>query len=88
MRIVMITATPQSVAEGSGTFVAQRTISQGLRALGHDVRVVCPERASAPLGYTFHRFRFNGTLAPRAVDGADLVIGWDMDGYRLAGRIA
>ena len=84
----MITATPQSVAAGSGTFVAQRTISQGLRALGHHVRVVCPEHSSAPLGYTLHRFQFNRALAQQTVDGADLVIGWDMDGYRLAGRVA
>lgn len=84
----MITATPQSVAEGSGTYVARRTVSQGLRALGHEVRVVCPDRAAAPLGYTVHRFRFNRTLAADTVDGADLVVGWDMDGYRLAGRVA
>ncbi len=83
----MITATPLSVAAGSGTYVAWRTISQGLQALGHEVQIVCPARTSAPRGYTWHRFHFNRTLDPQVVRGADLVVGWDMDGYRLAGRV-
>lgn len=84
----MITATPQSVTEGSGTYVARHTLSEGLRTLGHEVGLVCPDRAPGPLGYTVHRFRFNRTLRAASVDDADLVVGWDMDGYRLAGRTA
>jgi glycosyltransferase involved in cell wall biosynthesis len=33
-----------------------------------------------------HRFRFNWTLTPEMFDDADVIVGWDMDGYRLSGH--
>jgi glycosyltransferase involved in cell wall biosynthesis len=33
-----------------------------------------------------HRFRFNWSLRPGSFDDTDVVVGWDMDGYRLSGR--
>lgn len=87
MRIAMITATPRSVHEGSGTFVALETLTHGLHALGHRVDIVAPDRSPGPLGYTLHRFRFNQSLRAVQLAPADLVVGWDMDGYRLAGRL-
>jgi len=82
----MITATPLTVRSGSGTFVALATLSQGLRALGHDVETIGPDHPAPPFGYTVQRFRFNRALSARRLGAADAVIGWDMDGYRLAGR--
>jgi glycosyltransferase involved in cell wall biosynthesis len=86
MRIAMITATPQSVAAGSGTYVAGVGLADGLRSLGHHVVLVTPAAPPGILGFTAHRFRFNRRLTPDSVAGADLVVGFDMDGYRLAGR--
>jgi glycosyltransferase involved in cell wall biosynthesis len=86
MRITMITATPATVAAGSGTFVAAEGLAHGLEALGHEVALVRPQRPPGPAGFTAHRFRFNRRLRPAAVAGADWVIGWDMDGYPLAGH--
>jgi len=82
----MITATPRSVRAGSGTFVALATLTRGLRALGHRVETIAPSRDAPPFGYTVHRFRFNRALSPQRIGPADVVVGWDMDGYRLAGR--
>lgn len=87
MRITLITATPQSVREGSGTFVAGETLRRGLAALGHEVRLLAPARRTPPLPYTLHRFAFNWSLAAANVRDADLVVGFDMDGFRLAGRL-
>jgi glycosyltransferase involved in cell wall biosynthesis len=87
VRIALITATPQSVREGSGTFVAGETLRRALGALGHDVRVVAPTRHAPPFAYTLHRFAFNWGIAAAAVGEADLVVGFDMDGFRLAGRL-
>ena len=87
MRIALITATPQSVREGSGTFVAGETLRAGLAALGHEVRVIAPARRALPFAYTLHRFAFNRSLGSAHVGAADLVVGFDMDGFRLAGRL-
>jgi len=87
VRIRLITATPQSVREGSGTFVAGETLRRGLAALGHEVRVVAPARRAPRVPYTLHRFAFNWRLGVGDVRGADLVVGFDMDGFRLAGRL-
>lgn len=87
MRITLITATPQSVREGSGTYVASETLRGGLTALGHDVQVHAPARPAPPHAYTLHRFAFNRRLSAADVRDADLVVGFDMDGYRLAGRL-
>jgi glycosyltransferase involved in cell wall biosynthesis len=87
MRLTMITATPRNVRAGSGTFVAWEGLTRGLAALGHDVRVVAPRIASLGAGYTLRRFVWNAMLRPEAVRDADVTVGWDMDGYRLAGRL-
>jgi glycosyltransferase involved in cell wall biosynthesis len=86
MRIAMITATPQNIRRGSGTFVAGTGLARGLQCLGHDVDLVTPTTGAGPLGFTAHRLRFNQRLTPADVANADLVVGFDMDGYRLAGR--
>ncbi len=83
----MITATPQSVREGSGTYVAFAALARALEDAGHEVRLEHPVRETGPFGYTVHRFWFNRSLRPSAFAEADVVVGWDMDGYRLAGRL-
>ncbi len=83
MRFAFLSATPPSVEEGSGTYVATAALERGLTALGHEVQVIAPTARPGLLGFTAHRFRFNQRLTSESVAGADVVIGFDMDGYRL-----
>ncbi|NIM51190.1 MAG: glycosyltransferase [Gemmatimonadales bacterium] len=87
MRITLITATPQTARQGTGTYVAATTLRQGLESLGHRVRVVQPSGYDGWLPDTVQRFRFNLGLTPAMAESADMVVGFDMDGYRLAGRL-
>ena len=66
--------------------MALRGLVQGLRNTGSEVQVIAPRRA-APAFLTFRRFLFNWGTDARSVEGADLVVGLDMDGYRLAPRV-
>jgi glycosyltransferase involved in cell wall biosynthesis len=50
------------------------------------VVTVHPDRRPGPLGFTVHRFQFNRRIETGDIADVDWVIGWDMDGYRLAGR--
>lgn len=87
MKIAIITATPQNVRLGSGTFVANALPDAALRSQGHVVDVVSPEAASGPLGHVAHRFLWNARLDPRVFDGCDVVVGYDMDGFAVIGRL-
>lgn len=87
MKIAIITATPQNVRLGSGTFVANALLGTALRSQGHVVDVVSPEAASGPLGHVAHRFLWNARLDPRVFDGYDVVVGYDMDGFAVIGRL-
>ena len=88
MRFAFLSATPPSVVGGSGTYVATAALEQGLTALGHEVQVIAPTSRPGLLGFTAHRFGFNRRLTSESVAGADVVIGFDMDGYRLSGGTA
>lgn len=87
MKLAIITATPQNVQLGSGTFVANVHLTNELRSQGHTVDVFAPAQASGPLGYMAHRFLWNWGLDPRRFDDYDAVIGFDMDGFALSDRI-
>jgi glycosyltransferase involved in cell wall biosynthesis len=86
MQLSLVTAIPFNVERGSGTFVAGLTLQRGLEEAGHTVRVVRPRGRRRPFGYTAHRFRFNLQLTATDVADSDIVLGLDMDGFRLAGR--
>src|SRR5690349_2504862 len=82
MRLAIVTATPASVEGGSGTHIAVEQLARGLDAEGHAVEIIRPRASSLPT-FTLRRFAFNRSLAePRNVD---VIVGFDMDGYRLAG---
>lgn len=83
MRLAVLTSTPLSPTEGSGTFVALDGLARGLRGRGHAVDV-------RPLGlrtgfYTFDRWLYNA-LAALALPDADVVVGVDLDGFMWARR--
>jgi len=82
MHVALVTATPQTVREGSGTYVASGALARALVSLGHSVTVLSPGRRRVP--FTAHRFAFNAALDSRSVTRYDLVLGFDMDGFRVA----
>lgn len=87
MKIAIVTATPQNVQLGSGTFVTNAHLSSALRSQGHLVDVFSPDEASGPFGYVAQRFLWNARLDPRSFDGYDVVVGYDMDGFSVIDRL-
>lgn len=77
----MVTAIPWNVREGSGCYVATRTLAESLQRLGIDVRLITP-RVATPF-FTTTRLLFNESLRWRRFDGA-ATIGVDADGYAIA----
>jgi glycosyltransferase involved in cell wall biosynthesis len=84
MRVRFVTSTPLSVVGGSGTFVGISTLAESLRALGVMVEVVTPKWPIWP--YTLKRLSFNGMLPLRRLAECDITVGFDMDGFTLAGK--
>jgi glycosyltransferase involved in cell wall biosynthesis len=82
LRLRFITSTPLNVQQGSGTFVGIRSLCDALRHLGVGLDLVVPQ-VHLPV-YTLERILFNETL--RARDACDATVGFDLDGYRIAGR--
>jgi glycosyltransferase involved in cell wall biosynthesis len=81
LRFRFLTSTPLDVVRGSGTFVGISVLAGALEKLGHSVEYEFPTR-HFPI-YTLERLWFNRGL--RRSPGHDLTIGFDMDGYRIAG---
>lgn len=84
LRVAFITSTPMNVREGSGTFVAIKTLADALRSLGVNVDVVA--LTSRLRVHTAERLLFNAGLRFRRWDDYDVTVGFDLDGYRIAGR--
>ena len=83
-RVAFITSTPLNVREGSGTFVAIKTLADALGSLGVKVDLVAP-KTHLPV-QTAERLVFNAGLRFRRWDDYDITVGFDLDGYKLAGR--
>jgi glycosyltransferase involved in cell wall biosynthesis len=81
VRIRFLTSTPLDIRRGSGTYVGIHVLARALRNLGHTVAFESP-RHRLPI-YTLQRLVFNRSLRPSAE--FDLTVGFDMDGYRIAG---
>ncbi len=84
MKIAFLTSTPLNVAEGSGTFTGIYRLARAVRRLGVDVEIVAPERRWRI--HTMERLWFNEQLEDRDFRDCDAIVGFDMDGYRLAKR--
>jgi glycosyltransferase involved in cell wall biosynthesis len=84
LRAAFITSTPLNVREGSGTFVGIATLADALRAMGAQVDVIAPRKRLPIL--TAGRLLFNASLARRPWDDYDVTVGFDLDGYRIAGH--
>ncbi len=84
MRFQFITAIPQNVQRGSGCFVGIQTLTKGLRALDDvEVDLTVPQINVSP--FSLERVIFNESLSPLQFT-ADYVVGFDLDGYRVAGK--
>ena len=81
MQIRFLTSTPLDIRRGSGTFVGISVLARSLEQCGHTVVFETPRR-SFPI-YTAQRLWYNRGL--RASADFDLTVGFDMDGYRIAG---
>jgi glycosyltransferase involved in cell wall biosynthesis len=82
LRFRFITSTPLDVVRGSGTFVGISVLAEALEKLGHTVEYERP-RVHLPI-YTLERLWFNRGL--RRSTAHDVTVGFDMDGYRIAGE--
>lgn len=83
MRIRFITSTPLDVFRGSGTYVGIETLARTIREFGHTVDITVPH-IFFPI-YTVQRMMFNQWLRFRRKDTHDVTVGFDMDGYTIAG---
>jgi glycosyltransferase involved in cell wall biosynthesis len=81
VRIDLLSSTPLSAVEGSGTFVALDGLARGLTALGHRV-TVHPLRLRTGF-HTLDRWLYNARVAAAPPRG-DLVVGVDLDGFLWA----
>jgi glycosyltransferase involved in cell wall biosynthesis len=81
VRFAVLSSTPASPTEGSGTFVALDGLIRGLRRLGHDV-VFRPLRLRTGF-HTLDRWLYNAGVVLRPPD-ADVVLGVDLDGFLWA----
>jgi glycosyltransferase involved in cell wall biosynthesis len=81
VRIDLLSSTPPSAVEGSGTFVALDGLARGLTALGHKVSLRPLQRRTR--FHTFDRWLYNAAAVVAPPRG-DLVIGVDLDGFLWA----
>jgi glycosyltransferase involved in cell wall biosynthesis len=83
VRLLFLTSTPLDISRGSGTYVGIHTLAEALRRLGATVEFLTP-RLHFPV-YTIERIFYNYTLSWRAGSDFDATVGFDLDGFRLAG---
>jgi len=79
----VLSSTPPSPAEGSGTFVGLDGLARGLAALGHDVDL--HPLVTRTGFHTLDRWLYNAGIARRPLR-ADVVLGVDLDGFLWARR--
>ncbi len=84
MHFRFITSTPLNIVRGSGTFAGIATLAKFLKLSGHAVEFVTPT-LKFPV-YTLERIVFNEMLRFRQQPAGAVTVGFDMDGYTLAGR--
>src|SRR5271165_5671110 len=84
MRFRFITSTPLNVVRGSGTFAGISTLAKFLKASGESVDLITPT-VRFPV-YTAERLVFNEMLRFAKLDSGSVTVGFDMDGYALAGK--
>src|SRR5688572_1790172 len=82
-RIDFITTIPQDVYRGSGCFVGIQTLAKGLAELRCDVAMITPDLHLPVLA--LERFIFNERLRWHTFRPDTITVGFDADGYSIAG---
>jgi len=77
--LIFLTSAPQTVEEGSGTWVGISMLRAAIEALGHQVTLVAPP-GSSHIGFNLHA----RSIVRRM--NADAVIGFDLDGVFVERR--
>ena len=83
MHFRFITSTPLDILRGSGTFAGISTLAKFLRIAGQTVELATPT-FRLPV-HTMERQVFNEMLRLSPRTGSSITVGFDMDGYTLAG---
>ena len=83
MRFRFLTSTPLDFVRGSGTFAGIATLAKFLKKRGAEIELVKPA-IKFPI-YTIERLIFNQRLRLRTADSDAITVGFDMDGYAVAG---
>ncbi len=86
MHFRFLTSTPLNIVRGSGTFAGITTLAKFLKQSGAGVELITPV-IKFPV-YTIERLIFNEMLRLRRIDVDGITVGFDMDGYTLAGKRA
>ena len=73
-RLIFVTGTSSTVAEGSGTWVGISVLRDAIVALGHEVTIISRQPAVSRLGFNIRIRRRLRSLQ------ADAIIGFDLDG--------
>jgi glycosyltransferase involved in cell wall biosynthesis len=84
MQFRFITSTPLNILRGSGTFAGISTLARFLKIAGATVDLVNPT-VKLPI-YTLERLLFNEMLRYNRRASNAITVGFDMDGYTIAGR--
>ena len=84
MRIAFLTSTPLDFARGSGTFAGISTLARAAESLGAEISFFTPS-LRLPV-YTLERLWFNRQLRRQDFRAFDAVVGFDLDGWLVAGR--
>jgi len=84
LRLGFITSIPQSVHRGSGCYVGIGTLAAGATALGNRVDMIMPAIRLRP--FLVERYLFNQALRLRREWNYDAIVGFDLDGFAVAGR--
>lgn len=84
VRIAFLTSTPLDFVRGSGTYAGISTLARACEARGAEIGLFTPS-VHLPV-YSLERLWFNRQLRGYDFRGFDVVTGFDLDGYRVAGR--
>jgi len=84
LKLLFVTATPLNIVQGSGTFAGIHVLARALEQLGAAVDFATPQTRIR--NFTLQRLWFNYALGRRPTQGYDAVVGFDMDGFRMAAR--
>ena len=79
-RLIFLTSTPATIAEGSGTWVGISVLRNAIVTLGHDVTLMSDAVGQSALARIL--FNLRARLRFRRIE-ADVVVGFDLDGVFL-----